>query len=240
MGGRSKGCGAPQRHERSAGQDQTCRHMTMQRAAVAKACKPCACVRACLRACVRARLVKSQAPPSGKAHQSSANGLAHGCNRCNVAHSLQRGAPVATWAGARERAHTPSARQRGGGWSAPTCACTATASSAARARANSVRTVRERRSTDAARHRCSLRGVRRACCGLLHATCHVGVRRVLLSVVRQVCTVSISIRSVRMRCEAERRDGLTRQRHAACVCDDRMDALQGSGRQLAPEATRTG
>ena len=67
-----------------------------------------------------------------------------------------------------------------------------------------------------------------------------GVRRVLLSVVRRVSTVSISIQSVRTRCEAERRDGLTRQRHAACVCDDRMDALQGSGRQLAPEATRTG
>ncbi len=97
MGGRSKGCGAPQRHEWSVAQDQTCRPMTMQRAAVAKACNPCACVRAC---------VACEVTGAWQGEPKRANG-AHGLQQ------VQRGALVAMCRASRHlgrrtraRAHT--------------------------------------------------------------------------------------------------------------------------------------
>jgi hypothetical protein len=101
------------------------------------------------------------------------------------AHSLQRAVPAATWTGAREHAHTPSATQRGGGWSALTCACTATASSLERCA--SPRQLRADRG-DAAERRCcapSLLAANRTPCvprSVAPDTCRVVVRRVLLSV----------------------------------------------------------
>ncbi len=179
MGGRSKGCGAPQQHERSAGHDQTCEPMTVQRAAVAKGMQPL---------CVAA--------------------------------------PAATWAGARERAHTPSARQRGGGWSAPACACTATE---CLERCASPREHRADRA-GAEEHRCrapSLLAAWRTPFVLRSAARHVSCRCAAVGCAPRVHGIDSN-----PVCEDALRsrtgDVLTRQRHAACVCDDRADAPQDS------------